>query len=158
MDLNSVNAYYEDFSDYRLWLTLSQQQMDLKEDGSGEFQSAMDYLRNGLKEIPLNPELLFNYANCNERLGKHKTAVKFFRFAQIVREGWSDAYFGEAVSHFEQQYFLEAKRCVKKAIYWSEENAKNHSAKDHVDSKEDIQILKYFQAMCYKNLKKFDKA
>ena len=75
--------------------------MDIKEDGTGDFQSAMDFLRNGLKEIPLNPELLFNYANCNERLGQHKIAVKFFRFAQIVKKDWSDAHFGEAVSHFE---------------------------------------------------------
>lgn len=55
--------------------------MNLKEDGSGDFQSAMDYLRSGLKELPLNPELLFNYANTNERLGKHETSVKFFKFA-----------------------------------------------------------------------------
>ena len=81
LDVQSVTGYYKDFSDYRFWLTLSQQRMDLKEDGSGDFESAMDYLRNGLKEIPLNPELLFNYANTNERLGKHHVAIKFFRFA-----------------------------------------------------------------------------
>jgi cellobiose-specific phosphotransferase system component IIA len=44
----------------------------------------------------------------------------------MVREDWSDAYFGEAVSHFEQQYFHEAKKCVKKAIKCFK--------KDHADS------------------------
>ena len=55
--------------------------MNLKPDGSGDFVSAMDYLRNGLQLIPLNPQLLFNYGNVQERIGRYDIAVKFFRFA-----------------------------------------------------------------------------
>ena len=55
LDLKSVNSYYDDFKDYRLWLFLSQQKMNLQEDGEGDFQSALDFLENGIKEIPTNP-------------------------------------------------------------------------------------------------------
>ena len=48
LDLRSIRGFSKDFSDYKFWLTLGQKRMDLKEDGSGDFVSAMDYLRNGL--------------------------------------------------------------------------------------------------------------
>ena len=55
--------------------------MNLKEDGTGDFESAMNYLINGLQILPSNPELLFNYANTNERLGFYNISATFFLFA-----------------------------------------------------------------------------
>lgn len=93
----------------------------------------MDYIRNGLKELPLCPQLLYNYACANERIGKFQMAVKFFSYAQRVRPRWTDALFGEAVSHFKGQDFKSAKRCIKKAI---------KSYKD--DSLEKLEVMVYF--------------
>ena len=45
---------------------------------TGNLEAGLDYLRNGLKEIPLNPELMYNFACANERLKKYKLAAKFF--------------------------------------------------------------------------------
>jgi len=45
------------------------------------------------------------------------------------------------------QDFKSAKRCIKRAI----KSYKN-------DSLEKLEVMIYFQAMCYKNLRKFDKA
>ena len=150
VDLRSVNGFSKDFNDYKFWLTLSQQRMNLKEDGSGDFVSAMDYLRNGLQLLPLSPQLLFNFGNVHERIGEYETAIKFFKFAQLRDEGWSDAYYGEGICQFEMQNFKNAKKSLKMAIKnWEEGNEK---------SKEDIKVLKYVLAMSYKNLKKYDKA
>jgi len=48
---------------------------------SGNTEDGMDYIRNGLKELPLCPELLYNYACANESTGKFHVAVKFFAYA-----------------------------------------------------------------------------
>jgi tetratricopeptide (TPR) repeat protein len=45
------------------------------------------------------------------------------------------------------QDFKSAKRCIKRAI---------HSYKN--DNLEKLEVMVYFQAMCYKNLRKYDKA
>ena len=68
---------YKDFKDYRFWLELSQKQMKKTQN----YESFKDYLRNGLREIPLNPHLLYNYACANERMRQFHTSVKFFRYA-----------------------------------------------------------------------------
>ena len=138
-----TSTFFKDFKDYRFWLTLAQKRMQ----ASGNIEDGMDYIRNGLKELPLCPELLYNYACANESTGNFPTAVKFFAYAHQVRPRWCDALFGEAVSHFKMQDFKSAKRCIKRAI----KSYKN-------DSKEKIEVMIYFQAMCYKNLRKYDKA
>ena len=124
--------------------------MGLKEDGSGDFVSAMDYLRNGLQIIPLSPQLLFNFGNVHERIGEYETAIKFFKFAYMRNEEWSDAYYGEGICHFEMQNFKKAKKCFKNGIKFYVEGSEN--------SKTDIKIIQYVLAMSYKNLNKFDKA
>ena len=35
---------------------------------------------------------------------------------RYVRNGWSDAYFGESVANFKLKNFKEAKKCVKIAL------------------------------------------
>jgi tetratricopeptide (TPR) repeat protein len=76
----------------------------------------MDYLRNGLIELPLSPELLYNYACANILIYNNDIALIFFQFARYVRNGWSDAYFGESVANFKLKNFKEAKKCVKIAL------------------------------------------
>ena len=96
----------------------------------------------------MNPQLLYNYACANERLNKFNLAIKFFQYACKIKARWADALFGEAVCHFKVQAYKDAKRCVKKAIAAHD---KNHSL-------EEPQVLQYFQAMCYRKLKKYKHA
>jgi hypothetical protein len=60
-------------------------------------------------------EMLYNYAVAHERLGYDEMAVKFFRFASKVKQNWSDALFGEAVTHFKLKRFRDAAKCIEKA-------------------------------------------
>lgn len=76
----------------------------------------MDYLRNGLKELPLNPQLLYNFAVANEHILRQKIAIKFYQYAEICKPRWSDALLGEAICHFKLEDYKSAKRCTKKAI------------------------------------------
>ena len=46
---------------------------------------AIDFLRNGLREIPKNPQLLYNYACANEKIGNYHRAVRFFQFASKLK-------------------------------------------------------------------------
>jgi hypothetical protein len=45
------STFFKDFKDYRFWLTLAQKRMQ----ASGNIEDGMDYIRNGLKELPLCP-------------------------------------------------------------------------------------------------------
>jgi hypothetical protein len=58
------NTYNKDFKDYRFWLKLAQKRIE----ATGNIEDGMDYLRNGLKELPLNPQLLYNFAVANEKI------------------------------------------------------------------------------------------
>ena len=107
----------------------------------------MDYLRNGIKELPLNPQLLYNFACANERIERYEIAIKFFQFAEKCKARWPDALFGQAICHFKLHDFKASKKCTKIAI----KAYKN-------DSMIPQEVMLYFQAMCYKNLRKFDKA
>lgn len=78
LDLKNVNSFYKDFNDYRLWISLSQQKMGGDETDTAGLEAAIDYLRNGIRQIPFNYALLYNYGVVNERLGKLNVAKKFF--------------------------------------------------------------------------------
>jgi len=112
-----------------------------------DWESAADYLSSGLRELPLNLHLLYNYAATNTKMGKYEIAIRFFKYAQEIRPRWTDALFGEAVTHFKLGEFKRAKKCIKLAI----QHYKN-------DSFEKIEVMQYFKAMCYKNLGKYRKA
>lgn len=58
------STYHKDFKDYRFWLKLAQKRME----ATGNIEDGMDYLRNGIKELPLNPQLLYNFGCANERI------------------------------------------------------------------------------------------
>ena len=55
--------------------------MNLKKDGQGDFEAAIDYLRNGIRQIPLNFSLLYNFAIINEKIGNFIIALKYLKFA-----------------------------------------------------------------------------
>lgn len=61
-----------------------------------------------------------------------------------MKLNWTDALFGEAVATFKLRRFKDAARCIEKA---------NRSHKG--DALEDKNVMKYFQAMCYKKLRMF---
>ena len=67
-------------------------------------------------EIPTNPELLFNYACANERLGNYRVAIQFFQFAYDVRPDWSDALYGLAIAHFKLCEYKKACKLIKQTI------------------------------------------
>lgn len=46
----------------------------MNEKGGGA-EAVIDYLRNGLRQVPLCPEMLYNYAVANERVGNDAVAV-----------------------------------------------------------------------------------
>lgn len=60
--------------DPKFWLQIAQ----LKYQETKIVESGMDYLRNGLIELPLSHDLLYNYAAANIMIGKNEIALKFF--------------------------------------------------------------------------------
>lgn len=135
------NSFHKDFTDPKFWLKLAQRKMNEKGGGA---EAVIDYLRNGLRQVPLCAEMIYNFAVANERVGNDAVAVQFFRFASMVKLNWTDALFGEAVATFKLRRFKDAARCIEKA---------NRSHKG--DALEDKNVMKYFQAMCYKKLRMF---
>lgn len=116
LDLKNVNSFYKDFSDYRLWLSLAQQKMNLKANGSGDFEAAIDYIRNGIRQIPMNYALLYNFGVVNEKLGNYNIARKYLKFAQTVKPDSADAFFSDAVVCFKMGNYADAHFIVTKAI------------------------------------------
>ena len=75
LDLQQANQFYKNFKDYKFWLSLSQKMMTFEKNNGnqpiGNFDQVLNYLRNGIMEIPDSPELLYNYACANERVGRY---------------------------------------------------------------------------------------
>jgi tetratricopeptide (TPR) repeat protein len=136
----TVSKVYKSFKDYKFWM----QQSQIRKVHPTDWESSLDYLASGLRELPLEIKLLYNYACVNEKIGNYQTALQFFDFAMEIRPRWTDALFGKAVTYFKLGHFKQSKKCVKTAIH----NYKN-------DSFEKLAVMQYFQAMCYKNLGKF---
>ena len=74
-----------------------------------DWETVRDYLNSGLRHLPLNSILLYNYAVANEKLKKYQTALTFFRIAQELKPRWADALFGEAVTLFKLGRYKESK-------------------------------------------------
>lgn len=115
--------------------------------GENDWDSAIDYVTNGLRSNPLNLQLLFNFAVFNEKQGRINIARRFFKYCQDIRPRWCDALFGEAVTYYKDGNYKASKRCVKIAI----KNFKN-------DSLQNPDEMLYFKAICYKHLEKYHKA
>ena len=103
--MNRVN-FAKDFKDPNFWLQLSQKQME-NPDGEGP-HSLINYLKNGLRNIPLEPLMLYNFAVAHERVGCDRFALLFFKFARMARLNWTDAWFGEAVTNFKLKLFEQS--------------------------------------------------
>ena len=56
---------HKDFKDYLFWMRLAYKKV---EEAGHNIDAGLDYLRNGLKEIPLSTELLYNFAVSNTLL------------------------------------------------------------------------------------------
>lgn len=114
---------------------------------AGDWEPALDYLASGLRELPLNLEMLYNYACISEKLGRPELALKFFRHAREIRPRWTDALFGEAVTNFKLGDYKTSQERIALAIAHYKE-----------DSSVDLGVMQYFQAMCYKRLGDYKKA
>ena len=90
-------------------------------------------MASGLREIPLNLQLIYNYACVNEKLGRYDIAIRFFGYAIEIRPRWTDALFGQAVTYFKLGNFKMSKKCVKTAIH----NYKNSCF-------EKLEVMQYF--------------
>ena len=53
-------------------MKLAQRKMGEKNGGP---EMVLDYLRNGLRQVPLSAEMLYNFAVANERVGNDAAAV-----------------------------------------------------------------------------------
>lgn len=119
-------------------------------------------MTSGLRELPLNLTLLYNYGCANERLGRYDTAIRFFQYAEDIKPRWSDALFGKAVTYFKLGEYKQSKKCVKLAIKQFKYD-KNHGSvydkdDDFIKEKDPMKKINemiYFKAMCYKKLKKY---
>lgn len=54
----TLDKVYKEFKDYRFWIQQSQLRKRFEED----WESVADYLASGLRELPLNLTLIYNYA------------------------------------------------------------------------------------------------
>ena len=106
-----------------------------------------DYLASGLRELPLNLTLLYNFACAQERLSRFKTALRFFDYCEELQQRWTECLYAKAVIHFKLGDYSKAKKLVKVAIY----NYKHNSLPE-------LNHMLYFKAMCYKKLGKINKA
>ena len=116
LDLKNVNLFNKDFQDYRLWISLSHQKMNLKEKGRGDYEAAVDYIRYGIRQTSTNFALLYNFGAVNEKLGNYKIARKYFNFAQRVKPTSIDAYIGDAVVCFKMGYYQDSFKILQKTI------------------------------------------
>ena len=73
-------------------------------------------MRNGIRQIPFNFALLYNYGVVNEKLGKLNVAKKFFRFAKTVNPESADALYCEAIVCFKLGQYHEAFEKLEQGI------------------------------------------
>lgn len=107
----------------------------------------INYLKNGLRRVPLNPRMLYNFAVANERVGNDVFALLFFKFARMARLNWADAWFGESVVYFKLGMFRDAADSIEAANKCYKANCL-----------EDKHVMIYFQAMCYRKLRLYRQA
>ena len=119
----------------------------MRKKDADDWESASDYLASGLRELPLNITLLYNFAAVQERLGQYKKSLRFFGYCEELRQRWTECLFGQAVIYFKFGNFKKAKDLAKVAIY----NYKQNSLPE-------FNHLLYFKAMCFKKLGKIEKA
>lgn len=108
-----MSKVYKNFKDFKFWL----QQSQIRKNHPTDWASALDYLASGLRELPLEIKLLYNYASLNEKLERYDIALQFFDFCLEIRPRWTDALFGKAVTYFKLGEFKKSKKCVKTAIH-----------------------------------------
>lgn len=131
------------FKDHEFWMRLAQKKMEV----TGSVEAGLDFLRSGLSYNKSNAYLMYNFACANERLGNYEKAMRFFQYAQRAKPRWTDAVFGEALAHFKLKDFTSAEACVELAL--------ETYAEGSIESED---ALKFFKAMCYKNLGQYEKA
>jgi tetratricopeptide (TPR) repeat protein len=124
-----------------------------------DWASAMDYLVSGLRVLPLDVCLLYNFAVCNDRLKNYDIAMTFFDFCNEIQPRYSNALFGKAVVYYRMGDYKNAKKYSKKALEhykWRPEEIQHRDDTGiwkwnlHTDNE-----IVYFKAMCYRKIGKF---
>ena len=67
---------------------------------ANDWETAIDYIASGIKELPLKFKLLYNYACLSERLSRVEIAIKFFELSMEVRPRWVDSLFALAIIYY----------------------------------------------------------
>jgi tetratricopeptide (TPR) repeat protein len=67
---------------------------------ANDWETAIDYIASGIKELPLKFKLLYNYACLSERLGRIEIAIRFFEISMEVRPRWVDSLFALAIIYY----------------------------------------------------------
>ena len=65
-----------------------------------DYLTGLDYYKNALKILPGNPQLLYNYATANERIGNYMTAIKFYKFSLEIHPWQCSTLYALAICHF----------------------------------------------------------
>jgi tetratricopeptide (TPR) repeat protein len=106
---------------------------------SEDWDTAIDFISSGLKEVPLKFKLLYNYGCLSEKLGRFEEAIKFFEFSMEIKPRYTDSLFALAVIYFKLGEYKECEVNIRVAI----QNYKE-------DSKYRLEVMLYIQAMCFR--------
>ena len=67
---------------------------------ANDWETSIDYIASGIKELPLNFNLLYNYACLSEKLGRIEIAIRFFEISMEVKPRWVDSLFALAIIYY----------------------------------------------------------
>lgn len=81
-----------------------------------DWETAIDFIASGLKEVPLKFKLLYNYACLSEKLGRFEEAIKFFEFSMEIRPRCTDSLFALAVIYFKLGEYKLCENKIRVAI------------------------------------------
>jgi tetratricopeptide (TPR) repeat protein len=91
---------------------------------SEDWETAIDFISSGLKEVPLKFKLLYNYACLSEKLGRFEEAINFFEFSMEIRPRCTDSLFALAVIYFKLGEYKECEHKIRVAIQNYKEDSK----------------------------------
>lgn len=76
----------------------------------------MDYYRQGLRINPTSEILLYNLACCFEKISKFKNTIRWLEHALSVKQRWTDAFYGLAMTYFKMGDYQQSSHYIENAI------------------------------------------
>jgi len=102
---------------------------------SKDYKSALAFYENALKVDPKFQECILAQANCENKLGKYKTALNLFNSVLSTDSLCIQAFFGRAESLLETGSFEEAKSDIAKYRSYYPENQDAQFLEAYIDTK-----------------------